>query len=101
VNGNLASKDGDLVRRWCVAGKGLVVKSCLDMAEDLLSDRPLSVMPEFTPEPTELWIICPSRQSIAPAVRLLRNIFREKTKGILTQLVEKDVLNETVLSDYE
>ena len=70
------------------------------MAEDLLSGRLLSVMPEFTPDPTELWIVCPSRQSIVPAVRLLRDIFREKTKEILTQLVEKEVLNEAVLSDF-
>ena len=29
MNGRRASNDGDLVRRWCVAGKGLAVKSCL------------------------------------------------------------------------
>jgi len=35
MSGNRAANDGDLVRRWCVAGKGLAVKSCLDMSADL------------------------------------------------------------------
>jgi DNA-binding transcriptional LysR family regulator len=98
MSGNRASNDGDLVRRWCVAGKGLAVKSCLDMSADLLSGRLVSVMPEFKARATELWIVCPSRQSITPAVRLLRDAFREKSIVILKQLIEKGFLNDSVLS---
>ena len=98
MSGNRASNDGDLVRRWCVAGKGLAVKSCLDMSADLLSGKVVSVMPEFKPRPTELWLICPSRQSITPAVRLLRDTFREKSTGILNQLIEKGILDDSVLT---
>ncbi|MES9937528.1 MAG: LysR substrate-binding domain-containing protein, partial [Sedimenticola sp.] len=78
MSGNRASNDGDLVRRWCVAGKGLAVKSCLDMSSDLLSGKVVTVMPGFKPRSTELWLICPSRQSITPAVRLLRDRLKEK-----------------------
>jgi len=42
MSGNRASNDGDLVRRWCVAGKGVAVKSCLDMSTDLLSGNVIS-----------------------------------------------------------
>jgi len=98
MSGNRASNDGDLVRRWCVAGKGLAVKSCLDMANDLLSGRVVSVMPEFKSRETELWLICPSRQSITPAVRLLRDTFRDKAVAILNQLIEKGFLDESVLT---
>ena len=98
MSGNRASNDGDLVRRWCVAGKGLAVKSCLDMSTDLLSGKVVSVMPEFKPRSTELWLICPSRQSITPAVRLLRDMFREKSTGILNQLIENDILDDSVLT---
>ena len=97
MSGNRASNDGDLVRRWCVAGKGLAVKSCLDIANDLLSGKIVSVMSEFRPRSTELWLICPSRQSISPAVRLLRDTFRQKSKGILNQLIEKGILDEGIL----
>lgn len=95
MKGDRASNDGDLVRRWCIAGKGLAVKSCLDMSQDLLSGKAVQVMPEFEPRSTELWLICPSRQSITPAVRLLRDHFREKSASVLKTLVSKGVLDES------
>ena len=98
MSGNRASNDGDLVRRWCVAGKGLAVKSCLDMSADLLSGKVVSVMPEFKPRATELWLVCPSRQSITPAVRLLRDAFKEKSTDILNQLIAKGILDDSVLT---
>lgn len=98
MSGNRASNDGDLVRRWCVAGKGLAIKSCLDMSADLLSGKVVSVMQEFKPRSTELWLICPSRQSITPAFRLLRDTFKEKSRGILNQLIEKDILDDSALT---
>ena len=98
MNGNRASNDGDLVRRWCVSGKGLAVKSCLDMSTDLLTGKVVNVMSEFKPRSTELWLVCPSRQSITPAVRLLRDTIKEKTEGILNQLIEKGFINKSVLT---
>jgi len=98
MSGNRASNDGDLVRRWCVAGKGLAVKSCLDMADDLLSGKVVNVMAEFKPTPSELWLICPSRQLITPATRLLRDTLKKKSTGILKQLIEKGVLDDSALT---
>jgi len=98
MNGNRVANDGDLVRRWCVAGKGLAVKSCLDMSVDLLSGNVVNVMPEFKPLSTELWLICPSRQSITPVVRLLRDSFRMKTKDILNRLIDKALVDAAALS---
>lgn len=49
MSSNRAANDGDLVRRWCVADKGLAVKSCLDMSADLLLGKVMNVMPEFKP----------------------------------------------------
>ncbi|CAM4205051.1 LysR family transcriptional regulator [Vibrio agarivorans] len=89
LKGNRASNDGDLVRRWCVSGQGFAIKSCLDMADDLLQGRIINVMPEYKPTPTELWLVCPSRQSITPTVRLLRDFFRERASQVLNQLTGK------------
>ncbi len=86
MQGNRASNDGDLVRRWCVAGKGVAVKSCLDMHADLLAGRVVNILPHFTPRTSELWLICPSRQSITPAMRLLRDAFKIKSASMLEQL---------------
>tara|TARA_R110001583_G_scaffold61717_6_gene182097 strand:- start:66 stop:1007 length:942 start_codon:yes stop_codon:yes gene_type:complete len=96
MQGNRASNDGDLVRRWCVAGKGLAVKSCLDMSADLLAGNVVSLMPEFQPRSTELWLICPSRQSITPAVRLLRDQLKKETRIIINLLIQKGILNKNL-----
>jgi DNA-binding transcriptional LysR family regulator len=93
LSGNRASNDGDLVRRWCSSGKGVAIKSCLDMSEELLSGKVVNVMPDYRPTPTELWLICPSKQSITPSVRLLRDLFRQKAEEILTRLSEKGILD--------
>lgn len=98
MRGNRVSNDGDLVRRWCVAGKGLAVKSALDMSNDLLSGKVVSLLPDFTPTSTELWLIFPNRQSITPAARLLRDMLKEKSTHILKQLVEKGIVNKSILN---
>ncbi|MDO6513648.1 MULTISPECIES: LysR family transcriptional regulator [unclassified Neptuniibacter] len=98
MSGNRASNDGDLVRRWCVAGKGLAVKSCLDMSNDLLNDRVVNVMPNFKPRSSELWLVCPTRQSITPAVRLLRDHVKLECTKVLQLLIDKGVLDKSVLN---
>ena len=96
LKGNRASNDADLVRRWCIAGKGIAIKSCLEMSSHLLSGEVVKVMPEFKPTPTELWLVCPSRQSITPTVRLLRDLFRDKTAEILSQLSEQGIIESKI-----
>ncbi len=97
MKANRSSNDADLVRRWCVAGKGLAIKSGVDMANDLLAGNLVHVMPNYQAKPTELWLVCPSKQSITPAVRILRDSFRAKSKAILHQLVERGILDASLV----
>ncbi len=98
MQSNRAANDGDLVRRWCVAGKGLAVKSCLDMSSDLLAGNVVSILPDFKPTPTELWLVFPSRQLITPAARLLRETLKTKCTAILKGLNKKGILEDKVLA---
>jgi DNA-binding transcriptional LysR family regulator len=95
MQSNRASNDAELVRRWCVNGKGVAAKSCLDMSYDLLNDNVVPLLSKFSALPTELWLICPSRQTITPAVRLLREHLKLKCSEVLNQLVDKGVLMKT------
>ncbi|CAA0089987.1 HTH-type transcriptional regulator DmlR [Zhongshania aliphaticivorans] len=97
MNGNRASNDGDLVRRWCVAGKGIAIKSCLDMSSDILAGRVITLIPDYTPKASELWLICPSRQSITPAIRLLRDMLQDKCRTILKQLINEGFITRDAL----
>lgn len=97
MKGRRAANDGDLVRRWCIKGKGLAVKSAIDIADDLIEGRAVTLMPKFPHKSTELWLICPSRQSITPAVRLVRDECRKRTKALLQKLIDKGILTKSVL----
>lgn len=92
LTSNRGSNDGDLVRRWCVSGKGIAIKSSLDMSQDLLSGKVVAIMPTYKPTPTELWLALPSRQSITPTVRLLRDMLRDKTKQTLEELKSEGIV---------
>lgn len=92
MSGNRASNDGDLVRRWCLAGKGVALKYALDIADDLLNDRVEHLLPDYKPRSTELWLVCPSRQLLTPAARLLRDTFKHKCRSILERLIDKGVI---------
>lgn len=92
MSGNRASNDGDLVRRWCVAGKGIAVKSCLDMSDDLLQERVRPLMQEYQPRVSELWLVCPSRHSITPAMRLIRDRLQAQCGNLLQALCGRGFL---------
>lgn len=92
MSGNRAANDGELVHRWCAAGKGIAAKSSLDMAADLLANRVQPILTQYPLTSTELWLVTPSKQAITPAVRLLRDHFREKTKALLDEMMERGVL---------
>ena len=91
VQGNRIANDADMVRRWCVAGFGAATKSALDMAGELLAGKVRALCLDTPPVPTELWLICPSRQIITPAVRALREHLREQCSELLDKLVTLNI----------
>lgn len=94
MQGNRTANDGEVVRKWAVAGKGVAVKSSLDTCDDILNGRLVTFLPDYTPKPTQLWLICPSRQSITPAVRLLRDMLKTRCEMLLSSLVTQGIINE-------
>lgn len=81
-------------------GQRPAVESCLDMSNDWLAGNAIALRKSSNPPRlNEPWIFCPSRQSITPVVRLLRDTFKEKTTGILSQLIEHGVLDTSVLTE--
>ena len=94
IQGNRASNDAELVRRWCLSGKGIAAKSSLDMSDDLLNEQIVPLLSKFELKATELWLICPSRQTITPAVRLLREHLKIKCSEVLSKLIDKDILTK-------
>jgi len=84
VAGNRESNDGDSVRLWAIAGKGIAYKSRLDVAKDLRAGRLVRLLSDYRSEPVDLNLISPSRRQVTPAALLLRDLLRDKFNQLLT-----------------
>lgn len=85
VRGDRISDDADVVRRWALAGRGLVYKSWLDVAHDVQAGRLIVLLPELLGEPAPLNLICAHRAHLGERVRLLREHLVERCQLLLQQ----------------
>ncbi|MET0288991.1 MAG: LysR family transcriptional regulator [Pseudoxanthomonas sp.] len=83
VSGNRISDDADVVRRWAVAGEGLVYKSRLDVIDDLHAGRLVEVFPATHCEPAPLHLVCAHRSQLTPAVTRLRAFLQTRCDALL------------------
>lgn len=97
IEGRHFANDGEVVKRWAVAGKGLAVKSALDISTELLSGELVQVMADYPLDTTELWLVFSSRQSITPAARLLRDTLQAQCVTLLEQLNKAEIIHHPVM----
>jgi DNA-binding transcriptional LysR family regulator len=83
VTGNRISDDADAVRRWAVAGEGIVYKSRLDLIDDLKAGRLVELFPPEYGEPAPLHLICAHRAQLTPAIHKLHAFLRERCSALL------------------
>lgn len=84
VAGNRLSNDADVVHRWVAAGNGISMTSRLDMAADLRSGNVVELLRDFNSSPISLWLICPNRTQVTPAMLMLRDMLRSKCEAELS-----------------
>lgn len=82
VRGNRLSDDSDAVRRWAVAGHGIVYRSRMDMATDVAAGRLRVICPDWEGENVPLYFVCADRRQMSPAVRLLKEFLEMRCKGV-------------------
>ncbi|WP_116142041.1 LysR family transcriptional regulator [Trinickia diaoshuihuensis] len=82
VTGNRISDDADAVRRWAVAGEGIVYKSRLDLIDDLKAGRLVELFPQEHCEPAPLHLICAHRTQLTPAINALHVFLRERCSAL-------------------
>lgn len=62
VSGNLSVNDGALVRGWALQGYGVILKSELDIRNDLKAGRLVALLEDFSPPPRPIQLLLqPSR----------------------------------------
>lgn len=78
VQGVHSANDGEVVKRWAIAGLGIAYKSRLDVAAELMAGRLVQVNPHWLGEASPLSLVVPARRQLTPAVRQLRDWLRER-----------------------
>ncbi|NWD68952.1 LysR family transcriptional regulator [Pseudomonas gingeri] len=87
VSGDRISDDADAVRRWAVAGRGLIYKSRLDLIPDLLAGRLVEVLPSRYCEPSPLHLVCAHRSRLTPVITQLRSFLQARCEGLAASCV--------------
>lgn len=71
VNGPLSSNSGELVRDWCLDGRGIMLRSLWDIAPQLQSGQLLHVLPDWRMPDADIHWLAPHRPDAPRRIRLL------------------------------
>ncbi len=72
VQGGHVCNDGEVVRRWALAGRGIAYKAWVDVAQDVAQGRLQLLCPQWDTEPVPVYMVLPDRRQLTPGLRLLR-----------------------------
>lgn len=81
VMGNRISDDGELVRRWAVAGQGLAYKSRLDVLADLRAGRLETALDDWLGERAPVNLVSTHRLALTPALSRLRDFLQDRMRA--------------------
>ncbi|MGO4390768.1 LysR family transcriptional regulator [Variovorax sp. M-6] len=81
VRGPLASNSGEMVRDWCLAGRGIMLRSLWDIAPQLATGELVRVLPQFAMPDADIQWVAPWRPKTPRRVRLLIDFLVERFRG--------------------
>lgn len=76
----LWSNDGEVVKRWALMGKGIMLRSEWDVAEDLAAGRLVRVLPEWKLPDADVVALADQRTGLPARVRLFLAFLQERFK---------------------
>ena len=71
VSGPLSSNSGELVRDWCLDGRGIMLRSLWDIAPQLANGQLQRVMPDWSMPEADIHWLAPYRKDSPKRIRLL------------------------------
>ena len=72
--------DGDVVRRWAVAGLGIAYKSRLDILSDLRAGTLVKLLPDYQTEQAPMYLLAVQRLSSSPVLKALSEFLLQKLR---------------------
>ncbi|MGV3493412.1 MAG: LysR family transcriptional regulator [Ramlibacter sp.] len=81
VGGPLSSNSGELVRDWCLAGHGIMLRSLWDIAGALGSGQLVRVLPGYAMVDADIHWLAPHTASTPKRIRLLVDFLAERFRS--------------------
>lgn len=81
VQGPLSSNSGELVRDWCIDGRGIMLRSLWDIAPQLSAGQLVRVLPAYAMWDADIHWLAPHRAQTPKRVRLLIDFLAERFRG--------------------
>ncbi|MEK1913691.1 MULTISPECIES: LysR family transcriptional regulator [Pseudomonas] len=78
VRGDYLSDDGDVARRWALAGHGIAYKAWLDVASDIRAGRLVPLLGDWQGESVPLNLLCPHRLQVSERVKVLQGFLQAR-----------------------
>ncbi len=81
VHGPLSSNSGELVRDWCLAGRGIMLRSLWDIAPQLGNGELVRVLPTYAMPDADIHWLAPYRTDSPRRIRLLVDFLLTQFQG--------------------
>jgi len=78
VQGQLSSNSGEVVRDWCLQGRGVMLRSLWDVQAHLASGKLIRLLPQYAMRDADIQWLAPYRLQTPKRVRLLIDCLAEK-----------------------
>jgi DNA-binding transcriptional LysR family regulator len=83
VTGDYLSDDGEVVRRWALAGHGIANKARLDVVADIAAGRLVPLLDDWQGEPAPFNLMCPHRLQVSERVKVLHRFLQARCAELL------------------
>jgi DNA-binding transcriptional LysR family regulator len=81
VAGSLSSNSGELVRDWCLAGRGIMLRSLWDVAPQLAAKQLVRVLPAYAMTDADIHWVAPHQPQVPRRLRLLVDFLAERFRA--------------------
>ncbi|MGE8482450.1 MAG: LysR family transcriptional regulator [Pseudomonas sp.] len=82
VHGDYLSDDGEVARRWALAGHGIAYKAWLDVAADVQAGRLVTLFDDWQGESVPFNLLCPHRVQVSERVKVLQAFLQERCEAL-------------------
>ncbi|WP_313451481.1 LysR family transcriptional regulator [Pseudomonas rhodesiae] len=86
VHSDYLCDDGEVARRWALAGHGVTYKAGLDVVRDIRAGRLVPLFEGWQGEPAPLNLMCPHRAQVSERVKVFQAFLQQRCHALLNDV---------------